>query len=27
MLKTAKYRKKISALATLIRIGKPMATC
>jgi hypothetical protein len=27
MLKPAKYRKKIGALATQINIGKPMATC
>jgi hypothetical protein len=27
MLKPEKYRKKISALATLINIGKPMASC
>jgi len=27
MLKTMKYRKKISALSAPINIGKPMATC
>jgi len=27
MLKPEKYRKKISASATLINIGKPMASC